>query len=56
MRGVALLAVQRLLGHSSIVVTQRYAHLVPQMTRDAVLLLDPEPAHPTAPAAVAAAA
>jgi hypothetical protein len=48
-RGLALLAVQRLLGHSSIVASQRYAHLVPQMTRDAVLLLDPEPPHPPHP-------
>ena len=48
MRGVPLLVVQKLMGHSSIVATQRYAHLVPQMTRDAVRLLDPEPSQPTA--------
>jgi integrase len=40
MRGVPLAVVQKLMGHSSIVVTQRYAHLVPQMVRDAVLILD----------------
>ncbi|MGH9886789.1 MAG: tyrosine-type recombinase/integrase, partial [bacterium] len=56
MRGVPLAVVQKLMGHSSIVVTQRYAHLVPQMTRDAVLLLDPAPPPPTAPAAMLAAA
>jgi hypothetical protein len=42
MRGVPLRAVQELMGHSSIVVPQHYTHLVPQVTRDAVLLLDPE--------------
>jgi integrase len=40
MRGVPLRAVQELLGHASIVVTQRYAHLMPSVTRDAVRLLD----------------
>ena len=43
MRGVALAFVQKLLGHSSIVVTQRYdsyAHLGPQVVRDAVLLFE----------------
>jgi len=52
MRGVPLAVVQKLLGHSSIVVTQRYAHLVPQMGRDAVLILDrphsPPPEEPKA--------
>ena len=54
MRGVPLAVVQKLMGHSSIVVTQRYAHLVPQMARDAVLVLDrphdvpPEPPQPVA--------
>lgn len=52
MRGVPLAVVQKLLGHSSIVVTQRYAHLVPQMGRDAVLILDrpnnPQPEPPPA--------
>jgi site-specific recombinase XerD len=40
MRGVALKAIQELLGHASIVMTMRYAHLAPEVTRDAVLLLD----------------
>ncbi len=40
MRGVALAVVQKLMGHSSIVVTQRYAHLAPQVVRDAVLIFD----------------
>jgi integrase len=52
MRGVPLAVVQKLLGHSSIVVTQCYAHLVSQMGRDAVLILDrpnsPPPEPPTA--------
>jgi len=40
MRGVPLKAVQELLGHSTIQMTMRYAHLTPQVTRDAVNLLD----------------
>lgn len=40
MRGVALKAVQELLGHASIEMTMRYAHLAPGVTRDAVRLLD----------------
>ena len=40
MRGVPLKAVQELLGHSTIQMTMRYAHLAPQVTRDAVNLLD----------------
>jgi site-specific recombinase XerD len=40
MRGAPLAVVQKLMGHSSIVVTQRYAHPVPQMVRDAGLILD----------------
>jgi hypothetical protein len=40
MRGVRLKAVQELLGHSTIQMTMRYAHLGPQVTRDAVNLLD----------------
>jgi integrase len=40
MRGVRFKAVQELLGHSTIQMTMRYAHLAPQVTRDAVNLLD----------------
>ena len=50
MRGVALSAVQKLMGHSSIVVTERYAHLAPQVVRDAVLIFDrPNPPQPEPP-------
>jgi integrase len=40
MRGVPMKAVQELLGHSTILMTMRYAHLAPAVTRDAVQLLD----------------
>jgi integrase len=40
MRGVALKAVQELLGHATIDMTMRYAHLSPDVKRDAVRLLD----------------
>jgi Phage integrase family len=40
MRGVPLKAVQELLGHASIEMTMRYAHLAPGVTLDAVRLLD----------------
>ncbi|EYF06041.1 tyrosine-type recombinase/integrase [Chondromyces apiculatus] len=40
MRGVALKAVQELLGHATIEMTMRYAHLSPDIRRDAVRLLD----------------
>ena len=47
MRGVALKAVQELLGHATIDMTMRYAHLSPDVKRDAVRLLDgPVPASP----------
>ncbi len=39
-RGAPLKAVQELLGHSTIQMTMRYAHLAPEVTRDAVRLLD----------------
>jgi integrase len=42
MRGVSLKAVQELLGHSTIEMTMRYAHLSPQVTRNAVAMLDQE--------------
>ena len=40
MKGVPLRAVQELLGHSTIEMTMRYAHLSPGVTRDAVRMLD----------------
>ena len=40
MRGVPIRAVQDLLGHTSIVITQRYAHLAPHVAQDAVRILD----------------
>ena len=40
MRGVSLSAVQKLLGHTTITMTMRYAHLSPDVTRDAVRLID----------------
>jgi integrase len=40
MRGAPLKAVQELLGHSTIQMTMRYAHLGPEIIRDAVKLLD----------------
>jgi hypothetical protein len=44
MRGVALKAIQELLGHSTMEMTMRYAHLSPDVRRDAVRLLDGPPA------------
>jgi site-specific recombinase XerD len=43
MRGVALKAVQELLGHATIDMTMRYAHLSPDVKRDAVKVLDSLP-------------
>jgi integrase len=40
MRGHPLKAVQELLGHSTIEMTMRYAHLSPAIKRDAVESLD----------------
>lgn len=40
MRGVPIRTVQELLGHSSIQQTMRYAHLAPNIPREAVKLLD----------------
>jgi len=40
MRGTSLKAVQELLGHESIEMTLRYAHLTPDVRREAVRLLD----------------
>jgi integrase len=40
MRGVSLKTIQELLGHESFAMTLRYAHLSPDVRRDAVQLLD----------------
>jgi site-specific recombinase XerD len=40
MRGAAMKAVQELLGHATIEMTIRYAHLSPEARRDAVSVLD----------------
>jgi len=40
MRGARLKAVQELLGHANILMTMRYSHLAPEVSRDAVRLLD----------------
>jgi site-specific recombinase XerD len=40
MAGVPLKAVQELLGHSTQAMTERYAHLTPDVRRDAVAVLD----------------
>lgn len=40
MRGAPLRHIQKLMGHSTIVMTERYAHLMPEATRDVVRLLD----------------
>jgi excisionase family DNA binding protein len=40
MRGAPIRAVQELLGHSTIELTMRYAHLSPEVRRDVVRLLD----------------
>jgi integrase len=47
MRGVALKAVQELLGHATMDMTMRYAHLSPDVKRDAVRLLDGPAPSPT---------
>jgi site-specific recombinase XerD len=42
MRGVPLRAVQELTGHASIEMTLRYAHLTPDVRREAVNALMPQ--------------
>jgi len=43
MRGAPLKAIQELLNHSTIQTTMRYAHLAPEVAREAVRLLDELP-------------
>jgi len=43
MRNVSLKTIQELLGHADMEMTMRYAHLMPEVRRDAVLLLDGAP-------------
>ena len=40
MRGATLKVIQELLGHATITMTMRYAHLAPEISREAVRLLD----------------
>lgn len=40
MRGVPVRTIQELLGHATLTMTLRYAHLAPEVTRDAVAMLD----------------
>ena len=40
MKGASLKVVQELMGHASIEMTMRYAHLSPNVSREAVRLLD----------------
>jgi len=51
MAGVPLLTISRLLGHKSLTMTMRYAHLSPQHLRDAMRALE-GPAAPAAPGSV----
>ena len=57
MRNQPIKAVQELLGHASIEMTMRYAHLSPDVRRDAVeALTKPAPARPADGPAKASAA
>lgn len=47
--GRSIKEVQELLGHQSIQMTMRYAHLAPERMRDAVLVLDDAPSSPSTP-------
>jgi integrase len=51
MRGQPLKAVQELLGHATVEMTMRYAHLSPEVKRDAVKVLDGKPGSASTPAA-----
>jgi len=45
MRGVPIVAVKELLGHSNIVTTMRYAHVAPSTLRSAIDILNPKNIH-----------
>ena len=45
MRGVPIVAVKELLGHSNIVTTMRYAHVAPSTLRSAIDMLNPKNIH-----------
>jgi len=45
MRGVPIVAVKELLGHSNIVTTMRYAHVAPSTLRTAIDMLNPKSGH-----------
>jgi site-specific recombinase XerD len=40
MRGVDIRALQELLGHKTLAITQRYSHLAPEQLQNSVKLLD----------------
>ncbi len=55
MKGVSLRVIQQLLGHSTIAMTERYAHLTSASLHDAVRVLEPVPqnfGHPVGNAAI----
>ena len=56
MRGITLKAVQELLGHATMDMTMRYAHLSPDVKKDAVRVLDLPAGKEDAPAGTRAAA
>jgi len=54
MRGAPLKAIQELLGHSTIQMTMRYAHLASELAREAMRLLDELPSSPPSGSRMAA--